>query len=162
MSAEQITLPHENEENFFITILMEYPIRTAPLTNVVILTGQATYETWAIFMMTIWKTLGLYELVVEGRKPVKSAIKEEIRAYTVLYNSAIGVILQVVCSDILKVILEQIDPHLMWKYVTVEYKRDNAYALVYQLGSLCQLYTTYNSSETLSHFIMQFETEWNK
>lgn len=60
-----------------------------------------------------------------------------IRAYTALYNSTTGILLQVVCSDILELILEQVDPHLMWKYISDRFERDNAYALVCQLASLC-------------------------
>lgn len=163
MSHENEPCSSENDDPTFFTTLLKYnPIRNYPLTNIVLLTGQAVYETWAIFMITIWRTNGMLELVVDGRKPSKDADTEEVRAYTVLYNAAIGIFLQAISSDILKVVLEQSDPHLMWMYLVTEYKRDTAYALVYQVGTLCQLITAYSTSKTLADFIQLFETEWNK
>ncbi|RKF81544.1 hypothetical protein GcC1_024042, partial [Golovinomyces cichoracearum] len=47
-------------------------------------------------------------------------------------------------------------------YLVTEYKKDTAYALVYQVGTLCQLITAYSTSKTLSEIIQLFEIEWNK
>ncbi|KAF5202139.1 Reverse transcriptase, RNA-dependent DNA polymerase, partial [Thalictrum thalictroides] len=152
----------DESSTFFTVILKDNPIRQISLNNIVILTGQSTYETWAIMMITLWRTMGLYELVVDGIKPILNAGKEEIKAYTVLRNSAIGTFLQVVHADILKVLLEKSDPHLMWTYLVTEFKRDTAYALVYQLGNLCHLFTAYDATKTLSEFIQLFENEWYK
>ncbi|POS82047.1 hypothetical protein EPUL_006725, partial [Erysiphe pulchra] len=153
---------NESSSTFFTIILKDNPIRPMALNNNVLLTGQSTYETWAIMMMTVWRTMGLYELVVDEVKPILNAGEEEIRAYTVLLNAAIGTFLQVVHADILKVLLEKSDPHLMWTYLVIEYKRATAYALVYQLGNLCQLFTAYDSAKPLSEFIQMFESEWYK
>ncbi|RKF84043.1 hypothetical protein GcM3_002022 [Golovinomyces cichoracearum] len=140
-------LSSENDDDTFFTTLLKYnPIRNYPLTNIVLLTGQAVYETWAIFMITIWRINGMHELVVDGRKPSKDADTEEVT----------------ISSDILKVVLEQSDPHLMWMYLVTEYKRDMVYALVYQVGILCQLITAYGSLNTIADYIQLFETEWNK
>ncbi|CAJ2645143.1 unnamed protein product [Trifolium pratense] len=152
----------DESSTLFTVILKDNPIRQISLNNIVILTGQSTYETWAIMMITLWRTMGLYELVVDGIKPILNAGKEEIKAYTVLRNSAIGTFLQVVHADILKVLLEKSDPHLMWTYLVTEFKRDTAYALVYQLGNLCHLFTAYDATKTLSEFIQLFENEWYK
>ncbi|RKF82530.1 hypothetical protein GcM1_170004 [Golovinomyces cichoracearum] len=133
----------DSKANFFTTVLKDNPIRSIALNNIVVLTGQATYETWSIMMMTIWRTMGMYELIVDGLKPISNAGTEEIRAYTVFSNAAIDTFLQVVHSDILKLLLEKV----------AEYKRDTAYALVYQLKNLCQLFTAYDSEKSLSEFI---------
>lgn len=152
----------DSNSTFFTTVLKDNPIRNVALHNVVILTGQATYETWSIMMIIIWRTMGLYELIVDGVKSILNAEKDEVRAYTVLRNAAIGTFVQVVHTDILKVLLERGDPHLMWTYIVTEYKRDTAYALVNQLGNLCQLFTAYDSVKPLSEFIQMFESEWYK
>ncbi|POS82475.1 hypothetical protein EPUL_006148 [Erysiphe pulchra] len=80
------------------------------LNNIVVLTGQSTFETWAIMMMTVLKAMGLYKLVVDRVEPISNAGKEEKRAFTVLLNAAIGRFLQVVYADILKVLLEKTKP----------------------------------------------------
>ncbi|RKF76774.1 hypothetical protein GcM3_076024, partial [Golovinomyces cichoracearum] len=152
-----------NDDNTFFTTLLKYnPIRNYPLTNIVLLTGQVVYETSAIFLITIWRTNGMHELVVDGRKNSKDADTEEVRAYTVLYNVAIGIFLQAISSDILKLVLEQSDPHLMWIYLVTKYKKDTTYAHVYQVGTFCQLITAYGSLNTLADYIQLFKTEWNK
>ncbi|RKF56628.1 hypothetical protein GcC1_195048 [Golovinomyces cichoracearum] len=115
MSHENEPCSSENDDPTFFTTLLKYnPIRNYPLTNIVLLTGQAVYETWAIFMITIWRTNGMLELVADGRKPSKDADTVEVRAYTALYNAAIVIFLQAIVSHILKVVLERSDPHLIW------------------------------------------------
>ncbi|KHJ34328.1 hypothetical protein EV44_g3137 [Erysiphe necator] len=165
MSGKQVQQQENmgvSNSTFFSTVLKDNPIRTVALNNVVKLTGQATYETWSIMMITIWRKMGLLELIVDGIKPILNARKDEVRAYTVLYNAAIGTFLQVIHTDILKVLLDKSELHLMWTYLVTEYKRDTAYALVYQLGNLCQLFTAYDSGKTLSEFIQMFKGEWYK
>ncbi|POS85107.1 hypothetical protein EPUL_004235 [Erysiphe pulchra] len=161
-NGQQQETINESSSTFFTIILKDNLIRPMALNIIVVLTGQSTYETWAIMMMTVWRTMGLYGLVVNGVKSILNAGKEEIRAYTVLLNAAIGTFLQVVHADILKVLLEKSDSHLMWTYLVTEYKRDTAYALVYQIGNLCQLFTSYDSAKPLFEFIQMFESEWYK
>lgn len=140
MSSNQ-NQQHENigdsNSTFIITVLKGNPIRYIALSNVE-LTGQVTYETWSIMMITIWRKTSLYELTVDGLKPILNAKNEKMRAYTVLCNAAIGTFLQVVHTDILKVLLIKSYPHLMWIYFVTEYKRDTAYVLVYRPENLCQ------------------------
>ncbi|RKF71731.1 hypothetical protein GcM1_250150 [Golovinomyces cichoracearum] len=100
----------------------------------------------------------MHELVVDGPKPSNDADTEKGRVYTVLYNAAIGIFLQAISSDTLKIVLEQSDPHLIWMYLVTQYKRDTAYALVYQVGTLCQLITAYGLPNTLANYIQLFET----
>ena len=149
-------------KDFFMIIAKEYGGRSMNLTHVEPLDGQSNYDSWASTMIAVWNTLGLHELVIEGLKPVDDADTEEKRSYKSLYTLAVGVYILVVKSEIRHSILDKIDPHLMWLYLKMMYRRDTAYSLVYQLGNLYELKSVYNASQTLFSFIEQFETQWFK
>ncbi|RKF73821.1 hypothetical protein GcM3_092031, partial [Golovinomyces cichoracearum] len=50
---------------FFTNLCKEYTIRSMNLTNMVPLDGQANYDSWASTMSATWRSMGLYELVVD-------------------------------------------------------------------------------------------------
>ena len=73
-------------------------------------------------MKAVWVSMGLYELVVEGLKPVDNAVATERMAYRTLAAAAVGVFVLVVHPDIRERMLEQLDPHVMWQHLAAGYK----------------------------------------
>ncbi|KAI1001944.1 hypothetical protein K3495_g6259, partial [Podosphaera aphanis] len=128
--------PTTQVESFFTNLCKEYTIRSMNLTTITPLNGQTNYDSWATTMTAIWRSMGLYELVVEGVKPTASASLEEQKSYKVLYNQAVAAYIHVVNPEIIHSVLDKEDPHLMWTHLVAQYKRDTAYALVYQVGNL--------------------------
>ena len=82
------------------------------LAHIPILTGQETYELWAATLEAIWGNLLMEELVLEGWKTDSNASLEEKEAFEFLYRSAVGIFIQVVNSDVLKLIINLKDPTL--------------------------------------------------
>lgn len=130
------------------------------LAHIPILTGQETYELWAATLEAIWGNLLMEELVLEGWKTDSNASLEEKEAYEFLYRSAVGIFIQVVNSDVLKLIINLKDPHIMWTYLKTQYQRTSAYAVVFQIGCLSLLAASYDSSQPISHYIQKFESEY--
>ncbi|KAI1002235.1 hypothetical protein K3495_g5963 [Podosphaera aphanis] len=53
----------------------------------------------------------------------------------------------------------QQDPYLMSFYYRSEYKKENTYSLVYQLGTFTQLITEFDPTQLISFFVRRFEAE---
>ncbi|KAI0998910.1 hypothetical protein K3495_g9287 [Podosphaera aphanis] len=154
MSAPDVAL-----DRFFTNMCEKTLSRSMNLANIAPLDGQATYDSWAEALPYVWRYLGLYELVVEGQKPVPDADQEEIDSYKLLYHMAKGIYLQVVKPEIWEMIYDKDDPHLMWIHLSSTYRRDTASAFIFQLGAFSALRTAYDPSMTLASFINTFETE---
>ncbi|KAI1007736.1 hypothetical protein K3495_g500 [Podosphaera aphanis] len=147
---------------FFGSILQENICRTMSRYNVVRLDGQSTYETWAATMLAVWRSMGLYEIGVDGVWPDQDATKDEVKAFESLSHRAVGVYIQVVTPMVLRNIIEMANPHLMWNHSKAEYQRTMAFALVYQLGNLGELPHKFDSTQPMSSFVQSFETEWSR
>lgn len=160
LSSQPITPCETAEGDRFFTTRLCCSIRNMSFSNVTQLTGQDTYDAWAITMEAIWRGQKLYELVVEGKKPKEDACREEQEAYSELSSIAVNIYILVVCPSILKKILKLQDPHLMWNSLSAEYHRTSKFTLVYQLGSLMSLSSTYDPNGTLSTFIDKYENEY--
>ncbi|KAI1006262.1 hypothetical protein K3495_g1958 [Podosphaera aphanis] len=141
--------------SFFISRNKDISSRPVTYSNVTTLSGPEHYDTWASTMEAVWRSLRLYELVVEGRKPESGCSLEETEAYESLYHHAIGVYIQVVSPNVLRQIVDLKDPYIMWTYLKTEYKRGSTFALVYQLGKIMDLPSTSPSS-----LVQAFESEW--
>ncbi|KAI0992573.1 hypothetical protein K3495_g15612 [Podosphaera aphanis] len=130
------------------------------MNNVVQLTAQETYNTWVSTMTAIFRTLKLSEVVIQGLKPFPGSADNEIKAYHSLNDSALYIFIQVLSPNILKCIVDMDTPHDMWTHLKGEFQRNTAYALIHQLGSLCQLAWSFDHSMPISGFIQKFEAEW--
>ncbi|KAI1005695.1 hypothetical protein K3495_g2525 [Podosphaera aphanis] len=144
----------------FVTLWAQCQARSMNTTNVVQLDGQLTYTMWASTMTAVFKSLKLHEVVILGMKPLTCADDEGIKAYHSLMDSALCIFIQVVKPEILKGIVDLDSPHDMWTHLKGLFQRDTAFALVHQLGSVCQLAWSFDHSKPLSEFIQKFESEW--
>ncbi|RKF83297.1 hypothetical protein GcM3_014032, partial [Golovinomyces cichoracearum] len=144
----------------FVTLWALCSTRSINMTNIIRLDGQDTYNLWASTMTAIFRSLKLHETVIQGLLPPLNASDDEVKAYHCLNDSALAIIIQVVNPDVLKCIVDMDTPHLMWLHLKSLYQRNTAYALVHQLGSLCQLAWTFDTSKPISEFIQRFESEW--
>ncbi|KAI1006572.1 hypothetical protein K3495_g1649, partial [Podosphaera aphanis] len=102
---------------FFVSCNKDHALRPSTYSNVTLLTGPETYDVWASVMEAVWRSLRLYELVVDGRKPEPGCNPEETEAYECLYHQAVGIYVQVVGPDVLRQIIDLKDPHEMWKHL---------------------------------------------
>ncbi|KAI0993923.1 hypothetical protein K3495_g14261 [Podosphaera aphanis] len=162
VSAQQPSRDEVEMASFFRDILAVGLHRGMVLNNVVRLEGPETFDAWESDMLAVWNSAGLYEIVVEGQQPIEGAVPTERRAHRVLSGFAVGVYVQVVHTDIRQRMLEKQDPHLMWLYLRSEYKKENTYSLVYQLGTFTQLVTEFDPSKPISFFVRRFEAEHYK
>ncbi|KAI1001169.1 hypothetical protein K3495_g7030 [Podosphaera aphanis] len=140
---------------FFISHNKDVSSQPVTYSNVTTLSGPEHYDTWASTMEAVWRSLRLYELVVEGRKPESGFSHEETEAYESLYHHAVGVYIQVVGANVLRQIIDLKDSQIMWTYLKTKYKCGSTFALVYQLGKIMDLPST-----SLSSLVQAFETEW--
>lgn len=145
--------------SFFLSCDRDHAFRPTTFSNVTLLTGRETYDVWAATMEAVWRSLRLYELVIDGRKPEPGCRPEETDAYEKLYHQAVGIYIQVVGPDVLKQIIDLKDPHEMWKYLKSEYKRESSFALVFQLGKVMDLPQS-STSSSVSSLVKEFESEW--
>ncbi|KHJ31598.1 hypothetical protein EV44_g3365 [Erysiphe necator] len=136
--------------------------RSMNMTNVIQLTGIESYAIWSATMIAIFRTLKLVEVVVQGLKPSAGMSKEEVDAYNSLNDCALGIFIQVIHGDILKGVVEMETTNDIWLYLISLYHRDTAFALVHQVGSLCQLGWMFDHTRPISEFIINFESEWFK
>lgn len=131
------------------------------LTNVVQLSGYDNYDSWFNTIIVVWDTHKLHELVVEGMAAEENN-PTKAYAYKELCTLAKNIYILVVCPDILASLLELQNPHLMWKYLKTEYKRNSTFNLVYQFRNLALLAIAYVPSQPISAFIKTFETEYSR
>ena len=147
---------------FFASRLGTNYLRAMSLTNVTHLTGPETYELWAMIMTAVFKGQGLYEIVIDGKKPEKDASPEEKGAYSQLSSIAVNIYIQVVGSKILGKILKLKDPHLMWKYLKELYYQNNTFILIHQLRTVALLANAYDPGRKVISVIDEFETEYDR
>ncbi|KAI0998200.1 hypothetical protein K3495_g9993 [Podosphaera aphanis] len=76
-----------------------------------------------VVQLSVWDTHKLHELVVKGMAAEENNSAEAFD-YKELYTLAKNIYIQVVCPDILASLLEIQTPHLLWKYLETEYKRN--------------------------------------
>ncbi len=96
--------------NFFLSRNKDSSSRITTFPNVTTLNGPEDYDIWASTMEAIWRSLKLYELVVEGRKPEPGNTTEDIEAYESLYHHAVGIYIQVVGANVPRQIIDLKDP----------------------------------------------------
>ncbi|KAI0998296.1 hypothetical protein K3495_g9899 [Podosphaera aphanis] len=65
----------------FVSCNKDHALRPSTYSNVTLITGPETYDVWASVMEAVWRSLRLYELVVDGRKPEPGCNPEETEAY---------------------------------------------------------------------------------
>ncbi|KAI1006125.1 hypothetical protein K3495_g2098 [Podosphaera aphanis] len=154
-SVQQPSRDEIEMASFFRDILAVGLHRGMVLNNVVCLEGPETFDAWESDMLAVWNSAGLYK-IVEGVVPT------ERRVHRVLSGFAVGVYVQFVHTDIRQRMLEKQDPYLMWLYLRSEYKKENTYSLVYQLGTFTQSVTEFDPSQPISFFVRRFEAEHYK
>lgn len=148
--------------NFFTDMWKQCSTKSMNMTNVIQLTGVDTYSTWSATMTAIFRSMKLIDVVIKGQKPSADASKEEIEAFSSLNDCALGIFIQVIQSDILKSVVELDTTNDIWLHLKGLFQRDTAFALVHQVGSLCQLGWTFDRTRPLSDFVQNFEAEWFK
>ena len=124
------------------------------------LEGQENYSKWCAAMKIMLRNMGCLEIVVDGAAPASDAPTTEVSAFTLLQNNAAAAMIQVVNSTILDQIVELEDPHKMWLHLKEQYYRDNSLSFIYQMRAFNTLLFNYSSSDKISDFITNFETEW--
>ncbi|KAI0993206.1 hypothetical protein K3495_g14978 [Podosphaera aphanis] len=98
------------QSNFFLSRNKDSSARITTFPNVTTLNGSEDYDIWASTTEAIWRSLKLYELVVEGRKPEPGNTQDEIEAYETLYHQAVGIYIQVVGANVIRQIIDLKDP----------------------------------------------------
>src|SRR5690606_26328249 len=137
------------------------PRRTIKLDKLEPLTGQENYTIWAATMKHIFKSLKIASIVIDGATPSAKATSSEKAAFEELCEEANTIIIQVVSTDILKMIVTMDSPHQMWQYLREQFYRDTAYALVSQIMNLVSLPFSFSpQASTIGEFIAKFESEW--
>ncbi|KAI1005555.1 hypothetical protein K3495_g2660 [Podosphaera aphanis] len=77
-------------KDYFLSRLNDPTTRSVKLSSITKLARQENYNTWASTMAIIWRSLKVYELVVEGKRPEKGCSHEEMNAFS-LRNHALTV-----------------------------------------------------------------------
>ena len=110
----------DNPEEFYRQSVFETTLaatrRTIKLDKLEPLTGQENYTIWAATMKHIFKSLKLASIVIDGTTPSANTTSSEKAAFEELCEEANTIMIQVVSSDILKMIVTMDSPHQMWKY----------------------------------------------
>lgn len=85
--------------------------------------------------------------------------KEEVDAYNSWNDCALVIFIHVILDDILKCVVEMETTNEIWLNLKTLYHRDTAFALVYKVGSLCQLGWIFDHTRPISEFITNCESE---
>ena len=128
--------------------------------KVTALTGKDNYQSWADQVTMIFKAVGLYDVVVNGAKPINGDSNDDWKAYNEIVSEAVVVLVRVVTKPIMTIIGRIRDPHQIWRHLRAQYYSDTAYSFVHKLHVLFTLGSTYDSSKPIGEFIETFETEW--
>ncbi|RKF90421.1 hypothetical protein GcM1_081001, partial [Golovinomyces cichoracearum] len=100
-------------------------------------------------MEAVWRSLKLFELVVEGKLPEPGSGPEENEAFDAMFHAAIGLYLQVVGPNVINHIVDHKNPHEMWMHLKSEYKRSSSFGLVFQLGKIMDAHNNIDDSTSI-------------
>src|SRR5690606_31887838 len=132
------------------------PRRTIKLDKLEPLTGQENYTIWAATMKHIFKSLKVASIVIDGDTTSANATSSEKAAFEELCEEANTIMIQVVSSDILKMIVTMDSPHQMWLYLREQFYRDTAYSLVSQIMNFVGIVWTWYISFLVFLFAFPF------
>jgi len=118
------------------------------------------YTIWAATMEHIFKSLKLARIVIDGAIPSAKTTSSKKAAFEELCEEAKTIMIQVVSSDILKIIVTKDSPYQMWQYLREQYYKGTVYALVSQIMNLVSLPSNFTSqASTIGEFITKFESK---
>ncbi|RKF87686.1 hypothetical protein GcM1_084002 [Golovinomyces cichoracearum] len=110
-------------------------------------------------MEAVWRSLKLYELVVEGKRPEPGSGPEKNEAFDAMFHAAIGLHLQVVGPNVIKHIVDFKNPHEMWMHLKLEYKRGSSFGLVFQLGKIMDVHNNIEDPISISSLLSGDSTD---
>src|SRR5690606_18437941 len=112
-------------------------------------------------MKYIFKSIKLASIVIDGATTTANATSSEKAAFEELCEEANTIMIQVVCSDILKMIVTMDSPHQIRLYLREQFYKDTVYVLVSQIMNLVSLPFNFALQvSTIGEFIAKFESEW--
>jgi hypothetical protein len=114
-------------------------------------------------MLVIFEAMGLYEIVVLGIDLSRLTSTEELIIYQVAQRQELLIINQVVSNKIFGKIATLKTPHDMWFYLWMSYRCDSTLSYILELRSSMRIGQRISPAKvSLSEFISDFETQWNR
>ena len=131
--------------------------------NIEVLTGAKNYDDWCDEMELIFDEMGIKEIVIDGQQCPETATAEEKAIYNKMRQSALLILVQVLSISIFRTVAKKREPHAIWQHLRQQYYRDTAFSLVRLFEGFYTDAFSYNPyTFSLSQFIEQFETNWER
>jgi len=145
----------------YFTLSKNFKPNQVKVENLERLNGQSNYEEWALQMSMVFRAMRVYDIVVEGVRPVSYATEEECESYEALSDQALLILIQVLSNPILQKVSKYTNPHEIWRYLKQTFYRDNTFSFIYQVASLCRLCTELDQDKTKSvtEFMYRFDDQ---